>query len=706
MLNTSLRIYIAFALFVTLFFGTAQAQQIFERKTVEVSNMGISYTNVGAIGTPGRQNNPGLAPSMEFPAGSGTEHLFEAGLWIGAVRAGVTTVSTAAVTNPSGYTRAGQSGYEFTNDGMPIMQRSSLPDSDFFSPEAVSHQDFIAEFSDRRDVVSGRPIADHEDPLYADVRMETYNWNFGFTDGISIIKYEITNNSHIHRDAGGFTWEDVYFGMYSDMVVRNINTTEESGGAFFNKGGVGYIDSLYTLYTFDSGSTDFPRTDTYGATVVLGAEYRDVNFHPKYADEMMAAGYSEDEIPIVGPRFWKFGQTGGTFNQPRLDSERYAVLSEDWDYTDFEQQLREDGQAADGNYIQLHRFGPVPEIEPGETITVYFAYVAALKPEEYQGLIPENHTADELDNPDSRRLLKETADWAFRLFEGSEDPETGQRERFLVPEPPEVPLLRVELDAGKATLYWDRRAEETVDPVSGEKDFDGYRIYRSKPGADLTGEIAFGPELVREYDTPGTAVGYGTGFDEILLPEPVIFDDDDTEYWYSFTFDGLLSGWQYQFSVTAFDRGDAGRESLESSRIANAIRVFPGTAVNENFENDAPEHKVSVYPNPYRINAAWDGGTEFTRKINFRNLPALAEIRIYTLAGDIVATLHHEAENYDGDIRWYRELSGGNRVFSGGEHSWDLLTKANQNLSTGLYLFSVRDRTSGHVQTGKFAIIK
>lgn len=437
--------------------------------------------------------------------------------------------------------------------------------------------------------------------------------------------------------------------------------------------------------------------------MIMGAEYRDMEFHPRYAEQVTASGY---EVPSVGPRFWKFNQTGGSFHQPQDDTERYDALSEDWDYTVFSDQLREDGQDSDGNYIQLHRYGPVPEVLPGESFTIYVAFASALKPEEFQGLIPEDHTADQLDNPQSRQLLKETAGWAYRLFEGFEDPETGERERFLVPEPPAVPQLRVELQEGRAILYWDRRAEESVDPVSGEVDFEGYRIYRSRPGADMTGEIAFGPELVREFDTPGTPTGYGTGFDEIRLDDPVTFEGDDTEYWYRYEFDGMLSGWQYQFSVTAFDTGEEGLESLESSRIANSVRVFPGTAVNENFDSDDSEHQVFIYPNPYRINAAWDGGTEFTRKINFANLPARAQIRIYTLAGDIVATLDHVAENYDGDIRWFRDHSGDNRVLPGGEHSWDLLTKANQNLATGLYLFTVRDRDTGHVQRGKFAIIK
>ncbi len=672
--------------------------------------MEIRFSNIGTVGNPNVSSQPDN-PSMQYPAGSGTEHMFEAGIWLGADYDGQTRVSTSAIPNPSGYTRIGEPGYEFTNDGTPVLERSSIPDSEFFRRDAVSHQDLVAEFSDRRTVVNGTPISGHDDPLYADVEMEAYNWNFGFADGISIIKYEITNNSHEHST--GQTWEDFYFGLYSNLVVRNVNTTEETGSAFFNKAGAGYIDSLYTLYEFDSGSADNPRTDTYGGTIILGSEYRDVqNYHPRFEDEVLAAG---KEVPNVGPTFWKFNQSGGRFDQPSSTEDLYGRLTlenEAWDYFEYPEdvveQLRADGKDSDGNYLQTHRFGPFAEVEPGETVTVYVAFIAALKPGDYQGLIPADTPLDQLDNPESRENLKEMADWAFRLYDGSEDPDTGEQERFLVPEPPAVPQMRVELEEGGATIYWDNRAEESVDPVSNEKDFEGYRLYRTKAGADLTGDISAGREKLRQWDKADSDHGYNIGFDEIELDQPVTFDDDDdVEYHYAYEIDGMLSGWQYQFAVTAFDRGEEGRESLESSLTANAVSVFPGSRVNENFSSDDNENKVGVYPNPYRVNAAWDGGTEFTRKINFTNLPARAEIRVYTLAGNKVAKMEHNSESYDGGgIRWYRDIAGSNRVFSGGEHSWDLLSQANQNLATGLYLFTVRDLDSDHVQTGKFAIIK
>jgi hypothetical protein len=89
----------------------------------------------------------------------------------------------------------------------------------------------------------------------------------------------------------------------------------------------------------------------------------------------------------------------------------------------------------------------------------------------------------------------------------------------------------------------------------------------------------------------------------------------------------------------------------------------------------------------------------------FFNLPERAQLRVYTLAGEIVAEKNHTSDGI-GDIEWYNQFSSENRVLSGGELAWDLLSEANQNLTTGLYLYSVKDLDSGHVQTGKFAIIK
>jgi hypothetical protein len=131
--------------------------------------------------------------------------------------------------------------------------------------------------------------------------------------------------------------------------------------------------------------------------------------------------------------------------------------------------------------------------------------------------------------------------------------------------------------------------------------------------------------------------------------------------------------------------------------------VVPGTP-------PAPKTaQLGVYPNPYYVNAAWDGSGERNRKIYFYNLPGRCEIRVYTLAGDVVAEIEHDAATYDGsDIEWFRRFGGSQSPpqFAGGEHAWDLITKYDQAIASGLYLFSVKDTETGETRTGKFLVVK
>lgn len=47
-------------------------------------------------------------------------------------------------------------------------------------------------------------------------------------------------------------------------------------------------------------------------------------------------------------------------------------------------------------------------------------------------------------------------------------------------QPPIKPKVTAVPGDHKVTLYWDSEAEESIDPLSGEKDFQGYKIYRSR----------------------------------------------------------------------------------------------------------------------------------------------------------------------------------------------------------------------------------
>lgn len=102
-------------------------------------------------------------------------------------------------------------------------------------------------------------------------------------------------------------------------------------------------------------------------------------------------------------------------------------------------------------------------------------------------------------------------------------------------------------------------------------------------------------------------------------------------------------------------------------------------------------HAVWVVPNPFRGHADWDlpavHGDRLTRHLDFMGLPrAPCTIRIWTVAGDHVATIQHDG-------------SGGS-----GEASWDLVSRNGEEVASGIYLFTV-DSSLGK-STGRFVVIR
>jgi hypothetical protein len=661
----------------------------FDQRTIQIGNIGLNVTNVGTIGRPNVRNDPQGPPSMEYPLNSGVEHLFEAGLWIGAYQNGQIRVSTGSVDDASGYA-IGKAGFEYSAiPGSPIVRRSSLPGSEVFSTQAISHEDNILQFTDEFTVVPGtnQPISDHLNPLNARVKLETYAWNFTFADYFVLMNYQITNNSNA-------PWDSVYLGTWSDLVVRNVNVTTDRGSAFFNKGSIGYEDTLSALYAYDvTGDPGF--TNSYGAIQFLGIDWRGQYFHPNNASTFTNQGLP---APRANPNYWLYNVAAPTNDQQRYDRMRNRG--------DFSPAA---GLNAPANRVQLFCIGPIVRVEPGETVSFVIAVVCARQLDD----TPK-------DTYFARTQLREHLGWAKRTYVGEDANENGRLDagedlnfngrldRYILPEPTLPPKVRIETAANKAIIYWDSTAALSVDPITKRRDFEGYRIYRTNAGDDLKTDFLQRAVLLGQWDKAGNSVGFNNGFDAVRLNSPKLFEGDTTSYWYKYEVENLLNGWQYLYIITSFDEGDPdiGLQSLESSRIQNAFRVFPGTEAGE----IGKTRKVGVYPNPYRLSAAWDGTTSRSRKIMFYNLPERAEIRIYTLAGDIVATLNHDSsEPFNGsNSAWYTSFGGdpAKAVLAGGEHGWDVLSDDKQTITSGLYLFSVKDLKTNDVQTGKFAIIR
>ncbi|MEM7035958.1 MAG: hypothetical protein AAF570_03190, partial [Bacteroidota bacterium] len=679
------------------------SQASFDEKYTTASNIGLTVTNLGIIGNSfgGSFNLEGF-PSCEYPTNSGIEHVFDGGLWVGAkINGGVTAVTTGAIDASSGYT-TGRRGFEFSAPaGSRLEERSSLFDSPFFDPNAISHQDFVADFADTAIFVPGTQIQiqNHDNPLDIGVHMESYNWNFPFANFFVILNFRITN-------IGNNVLEEPYMGFWVDPVIRNINITQPGGSAFFNKGGNGYIDSLYMAYEFDAAGDTF-FTQSYFATKFLGAEDKTGFLHPKldpgFVDHYNTWQFSNSNDPL--------------YFFPQDDNAQYAKMNSGLNHLmppqqDWETQIKPNIRVA-SNRTHIVSVGPFPTIMPGETVDVAFALICAKRKED--GVHISADTDVQKEN------LVQNASWAQTAYNGEDancngilDPGEdkdgdGIIDRFILPSPPATPVVRIEPGDNKIDVYWTNESEFSVDPISNQMDFEGYRLYKTAVGFDVKDvvDIAAELKLAAEYDVDSNALFFNTGFASVLLDEPVTFDEDPNEYHYRYTFDNIQNGWQHAISVTAFDTGDEvnNLESLESSPLASMQRVFPGKNGNEGFVNGDP----FVYPNPYYAGASWEGASTFEedRKVMFANLPTECEVRIYTVAGDLVDQFEHTAAYDGGDIRWFETYSDtANTRFSGGEHAWDLLSKDNQIIARGIYLFSVKDLSTGKIFKGKFVVIK
>lgn len=642
-------------------------------KYTTIGNIAMTVTNYGTIG----KGYCGTQPSCQFPKNSGIEHLWLGGIWFGGIKNGVVSVSTGAIDVSNALK---QEGFEFFNaPGSGILERSSLQTSPNYRPEAISHQDFVCEFFDT--VTAG--VQNHT-PLGIKILLETYTYDLNFANFFVILNYKFVNIGY-----GGNTSDidSIYVGLWKDCVVRNINITPgcNVGTSFFSKGANGYVDSLRLEYTYDH-SGDIGFTDSYAGVKLLGVS-------PKHTVDSVIQSYYT---------IWQFKNTTDPYYfSPLTDEAKYSKLK---GYLTPNPPTRIDTTRLNylrknpGNRTTLISYGPVKKNDGTpfslrysiDTLNVVLAVVCGKK----YGTDPAS-----LDTEEQKKNLFSNAAWAQRAYDNG----------YKLPSPPDIPFVRPEIDNRKVTLYWSNNAEKSVDPISGNKDFEGYRVYRTLPGRDiqLNQNLIDEFKIIADFDSAYNNYSNNTGFGFIKMQNPVTFPGDTNVYYYKFEFPGQLNGFQYVYTVTAYDKGDAAQnlDALESSMLANAKRLIVGTPAQDNSSAE-----VGVYPNPYYGSAYWDGSgtrSEILRKIYFYNLPSRCEISIWTLASDLVDRFTHDASTYSGtDIEWFRTFGDGSQKFSGGEHAWDLISKNDQAIATGLYFFTVKDLNTGEIKKGKFLIVK
>ncbi|MCK4548704.1 MAG: hypothetical protein KAU49_00995, partial [Candidatus Krumholzibacteria bacterium] len=168
--------------------------------------------------------------------------------------------------------------------------------------------------------------------------------------------------------------------------------------------------------------------------------------------------------------------------------------------------------------------------------------------------------------------------------------------------------------------------------------------------------------------------------------------------YYQFEDKDVHNGMHYFYSITAYDHLLDNGVPIKPNKFGDPSSNFQYTVPLSDAQK-AQEYKddqVFVVPNPatagsmapWKLEPNMDDPTGI--KVEFRNLPACrSTVRIFTLAGDIVEVLYHDGSGGRGTLRW------------------DLVSRNGQDVTSGVYLFSVEPDDGEFNRTiGKFVVIR
>lgn len=662
MMKETIRLLVIVVLAVLVFSVETVAQTHQARK--QGFSMKMMLNNVGAMGRvayPPFRSSPDPPPDslgLEYPIGQRIEHLFGGGLWIG----GILDTTRGPGSNPPlklvTVCYEGWSGpyYEMYPGNTPAdtiwrANRNTPKPADWdsywggaipFKP--ISDDDFYCTYTD-----TAVRVTSHV-PLRLKVIQSSYAWQDPYADAIIIFEYRIINMGYKRIDSS-------FVAFFFEPDIGPINASQYWIRNFTN-----YIQESRTAYSHnpvDQGSTP------------------------------VGVALLRTSIPLDSLRYtfqWFPGPT-----TPPNDIGKFDFMSSG--------QIRPDEYPSLSDTRFIFSFGPFFIQPQVDTIKVAVAVVSGFSRRIDHRIVLQNNAARALD---------------IYLNQGIRLPAT-----------PPSPPLHVTVGFRRVTLNWRWTPEDTLrgwrfpDP---EQNWDStnqvardypYRITNPPPGYDSArGGRNFSAYRVWRSEHPGSPPGALPPDESYTLLKQ--FDDprDDFEYntglEYTFIDSNLVRGKVYVYAVTSrsipnrayVTVGDTTYpvpvEPLESAKAVNAKRIELPFAVSTEL------NKVSVVPNPYRtdrdytlesggfegLSGEWD---ENKRVIKFINLPEECTIRIFSLAGDLIRTVHHDG----------RDPSTG---FSRGDASVPLVSESNRALASGVYLFTVESKLG--TQTGKFVIIR
>ncbi len=179
---------------------------------------------------------------------------------------------------------------------------------------------------------------------------------------------------------------------------------------------------------------------------------------------------------------------------------------------------------------------------------------------------------------------------------------------YTFPEPPAKPTLTAVGSDKQVTLYWNKVAENSIDPTTKERDFEGYKIYKGTDPdftdafviTDVRG-IKRGYKALVQYDLKNSITGYFP--DNKVMQEEArgipFYLGDDTGIQNFYVDNDVINGRRYYYAVTAYDRGSLANEirPKENSRFAS-IDALGRISTDINTISIVPNAPVAGYVPP------------------------------------------------------------------------------------------------------------
>jgi len=742
-------------------FSTMGTRPIRDYRVHNVGDLWSATSNFGNYGDPNAQR-----PSAEYHAGSGIYYLWEGRFWFGTIVGGEYRVSHADYGNYEldpkegsnfffGAQKSIQDSYvEFDDEntnvnqypiGIEVHQRSltwSMPQYNNFivyEYDIINHSgstlsNFVVSWVFDCDVASGPngvPNANIDDLVDYD----------GYTGAVETnkYKYDIVDPLNLNGNGTGYDEFGIPYGMayapsnqaptnpnYDPTKIRSDGIYDEyqiyldptgpviykqttPGVPLTNAAGDtmhGWLVSRNTSYMFDADNPASPQND-FGERQANPPETGFIGGRLIYTS--MPPYHEAPEDTMIRPyvhQWWNWE------SDPGSDREKYLYMIGAHPSSQGKKflPLPFDIGAPTFDYRYMIGTGPFMNWADGDTIKLVYAYGVGLG---LQGLRSAMDNAMIAYYSGNRVII---GDPAHPTAFNSDYHQDGH---FSLPIPPEIPELRYSAGNESVSMVWDNRAEITPDNFLGTLDFEGYKIYRSKYDAaswqmiyacDNRSDVVLVKDtynniLNQKVTNTGDTLTSGTTawnnmtdttqfhYVKVNLP-PIRHAYTDTGGTFlGRTIERPVNGLKYYYTVVAYDPDKPAYNlpSIESAKsnykkaasgAPEPVTPVAGTApVLSNGKADLS--LVKVVPNPYRGSALFE--SKFEHKVYFINLPVQAKISIYTMAGDLVKEIFHNDASHGAEI-------------------WDLISRNNQAIVSGLYIYVVE--SGGDKKIGKMLVIR